>query len=168
MKTLTWQTVRGVGWTSRLIGWFGGGYYSHIDVVTEAGMLRGARSDWHGWIPPGYEDRPIGYESWERQTQWTIEVSDEEHAAYWKYSNAQLHKPYDKRGLVDTFVRGRDWRDNDKWWCSEEVAWNGEVAGLWEIPQHVLSVEPGDCVFLFIGRRARRQEFINGLAVSQL
>jgi len=49
--TITWQLVRGVfvwwrldTWTSALIGWFGAGYYSHIDVVTPDGLLRGARS----------------------------------------------------------------------------------------------------------------------------
>lgn len=158
MKTLTWQLVRGLSWTSRVIGFFGAGYYSHIDVLTPAGYLRGARSDWLCNIAPGYRDRPQNYEKWARCTRYTIEVDDAQYARYWTFSNLQLGKPYDSRGLVDTFVFGRQWRDDNAWWCSEEVAANGEYANLWKIPEEVKSVEPGDCAFLFVARNAVVEE----------
>ena len=154
MKTLTWQLVRGLGRSSRLIGFFGAGFYSHIDVLTPTGMLRGARSDWIGKVPPGYQDRPYDYEHWAAQTQYTIEVTDEQSDRYWFFSDNQLYKPYDSRGLIDTFVFGRDWRDDGSWWCSEEVAMNGEFAGIWTVDKHMRSVEPGDCAFLFMGKGA--------------
>jgi hypothetical protein len=158
MKTITWQTVRGKGISSRAIGWFGGGFYSHIDVITPIYALRGARSDKILGIPPGYRDRPQNYEKWAACTRWTVEVTDEQYAAYWMYSQLQLGKPYDSRGLVETFVFGRDWREDNSWWCSEEVAMNGEQAKLWTISKEMDSVEPGDCCFLFMGMNAVRQE----------
>lgn len=52
------------------------------------------------------------------------EHSDEvEHAAA-----SQLGKPYDWRGLLGLGVRRR-WQDDDKWFCSELVAWAFEQAG---------------------------------------
>jgi hypothetical protein len=158
VKQLTFSLVRGTAWTSRLIGYFGAGYYSHIDVLTTAGMLRGARSDWHAGVPPGYQDRPWGYEDWIKQTLYTIDVAPAQWDEYWKFSDAQLGKPYDKRGLVRTFVFGREWRDEDSWWCSEEVAANLEAAGVVSIPPEVKAVEPGDCAFLFAGLGALRKE----------
>ena len=156
MKQITFQLVRGKGWSSALIGYFGAGFYSHIDVLTPKGELRGARSDWHGNIPPGYEDRPYDYEKWAAQTQYTIDVSDDQWTAYWGYSAAQLGKPYDKRGLVDSFVFGRNWRDDNAWWCSEEVAVNLEKAWIIPpLPKYMMSVEPGDCVFTLMGLQAR-------------
>jgi hypothetical protein len=143
-----------------LIGFWGLGFYSHIDVLTPTGMLRGARSDWIKGIPPGYMDRPYDYERWEAQTQFTLEVSEDQYDKYWRYSDKQLYKPYDFRGLIKTFVFGRNWRDDDSWWCSEEVAMNGEVAGIWTLPEHVKNVEPGHCAFLLAGKSAVIKEIL--------
>ena len=160
MKEITWQLVRGREFSSRLIGWFGAGFYSHIDVITPAGDLRGARSDVIQGIPAGYEDRPQNYEQWAAATRYTLSVPDWKYHLYWEFSDAQLHKPYDSRGLIKAFVFGRRWRDDDSWWCSEEVAANGEYARLWNIPPEVKSVEPGDCAFLFVAAGAKREEMI--------
>lgn len=158
MKSITFQLVRGAGVTSRLIGWFGGGYYSHIDVLTPKGELRGARSDWLMNIPPGVRDRPSPYEKWARQTRFTISVTDTQYEAFWAFSDAQVGKPYDERGLVNTFLFGRDWRDDGQWWCSELVAANLEVAGIIKLPAEIKSVEPGDCADIFAGLQASVQE----------
>ena len=157
-ETITWQLVRGLGWISRAIGRYGSGFYSHIDVVTPAGKLRGARSDVIQGIPAGYEDRPQDYEKWAKRTRFTLEVPLGTWCKYWEFSNLQLHKPYDSHGLFDTFVLGRDWRENDSWWCSEEVGANGEYAGMWTIPPEVKSITPGDCAFLLVGAQAVREE----------
>lgn len=157
---LVWQLVRGTGISSRLIGWFGSGYYSHIDVETPSGYLRGARSDVIKGIPSGYRDRPQNYETWATQTRYSLEVTTPQYERYWQFSNAQLGKPYDKRGLIDAFLLGRNWRDDGQWWCSEEVAANLEAAGLVTIPPEVRSVEPGDCAFLFAGLGCEREEIV--------
>jgi len=165
VKSITWQTVRGLfDWrhpgtiTSPVIGFFGAGYYSHIDVITPFNYLRGARSDVIQGIEPGYRDRPQNYEKWAKQTRWTLSVTDEQFQAYWDYSNLQIGKPYDTHGLIETFALGRAWQDDGSWWCSEEVAMNGQVAGLWKLPPEILRVTPGDNVMIFVGAGATRQE----------
>jgi hypothetical protein len=158
--TLTFQLVRGKGFSSRLIGWFGSGFYSHIDVITPAGELRGARSDVIKGIPAGCQDRPQDYETWARQTRYTIDVTRSQWLRYWEFSDAQLGKPYDSRGLIESFVLGRQWRDDDSWWCSEWIGANLEYPRIVKIPPEVKSVEPGDCAFIFAGLRARRVEMI--------
>ena len=155
---ITFQLVRGLHWSSKIIGWFGSGYYSHIDVVTPHNYLRGARSDWIKGIPPGCRDRPQHYETWAAATRFTIDVTADQYKQYWAFSDDQLGKPYDKRGLVADFLLGRQWRDTDSWWCSEWAAANLEHAGIIEIPPHVTSVEPGDCAFIFAGLQSRREE----------
>ena len=157
-EKLTWQLVRGRSLLSRTIGYWGAEYYSHIDVLTPQNALRGARSDVLGGIPAGYEDRPQGYEKWATCTRYTIEIPLGTWVKYWDFSDRQLHKPYDKHGLIGGFVFGRDWRENDSWWCSEEVAANGEFAGLWTIPPEKKWVTPGDCMDLFVGMGAERVE----------
>jgi len=158
MKEITFQLVKGKGFSSRVIEYFGAGFYSHIDVLTPGGLLRGARSDTILGVPPGYMDRPYNYEKWDAQTQYTVVVTDAQYTAYWAYSDKQLGKPYDKRGLISTFVLGQSWRDDGQWWCSEEVAMNLEQAKIVQIPPEVTAVEPGDCAFLFAGLGARRTE----------
>lgn len=155
---ICFQLVRGRSFSSRVIGYFGAGYYSHIDVVTPAGLLRGARSDVIKGVRAGYEDRPQNYERWAHCTRYHVHVSGPQFKRYWEFSELQLHKPYDSRGLIEAFLFGREWRDDSAWWCSEEVAANGEYAGMWHIPPEVKSVEPGDCADLFAGKGARREE----------
>lgn len=154
---LTFQLVRGKSWTSKVIGYFGAGFYSHIDVETPQGYLRGARSDVIKGIPAGYRDRPQNYESWAACTRYTIDVTPDQYAKYWRFSDDQLGKPYDSRGLISAFILGRNWRDDGQWWCSEETAMNGEYAGLWIIPPEMTSVEPGDMVYLLAGKQAARE-----------
>ena len=170
-KELAWSLVQGKGLLSRGIGWFGAGWYSHIDVVTPQGMLRGARSDVWGDVPAGYEDRPWAYgrATWHTWTLFTTAVSDDEYELYWRFSDAQLHKPYDTRGLINTFVFGRPWRDDDKWWCLwSEVGANGEGRrrGCGKVDSEIKNVEMGDCAFLFAGRRARRQQMLQADPVA--
>ena len=158
MKSITAQLVRGRGVSSHGIGYWGAGYYSHIDVVTPLGYLRGARSDVIKGIPAGVEDRPQRYERWERCTRYTFQVTDAQYLAYWSYSDKQLHKPYDTHGLIATFVFGRTWREDDSWWCSELFAMTSEQAGIIKIPKEVRSVTPGDCAFILAGLQALQQE----------
>jgi hypothetical protein len=121
-------------------------------------MLRGARSDWILGIPPGCRNRPQDYEKWAARTRWTVGVTEEQYEAYWKYSDSQLGKPYDSRGLIESFVFGRDWRDDAAWWCSEWVAMSGEQAKMWTVSKEMTSVEPGDTCYIFIGKGALRED----------
>jgi hypothetical protein len=176
---ITWQLVRAPGFSSAAIGFDGMGYYSHIDVVTPSGFLRGARSDtvragkWK--IPPGYRDRPQGYTKWIRATRFTIEVTPIQYEKYWTFSERQLGKPYACRNLFETFILGwrygvkphwskKTWRDEAAWWCSDEVGANMEAAGIVEVPPILRGITPGSCGFMFTGLNARRREIIQATA----
>ncbi len=161
---ISWSLVLGHGFTSRLIAWFGGGGYSHIDVITPTGDYRGAHADVIDEIPAGFQNRPAHYQSWKRQTIYTLAVTPAQYRLYWAFSDGQLGKPYDTRGLVKTFVFGRadDWRADDSWWCSEEVAANCEYAGIIRpLPLDVTHVEPGDCAFFLTGAGATWADVTN-------
>jgi hypothetical protein len=161
---MQWQCVQGRGLSSALIGWFGGGGYSHIDVITPHGFLRGARSDVRKGIPAGYQDRPQFYDDWNKRTVFTLSVTPEQEARYWEFSNAQLGKPYDKRGILQ-YASGqfRDWRAADSWFCSEEVAYNLEFAGICPpLYEDANRVDPGDCAFIFSALGAKWETFLDG------
>jgi hypothetical protein len=159
---MQWSLVQGRGLSSQLIGWFGGGGYSHIDVLTPKGMLRGARSDIIGGAPQaGYYDRHADYDDWVRQTIYTLDTTVEQDRKYWEFSEAQLGKPYDRRGIVGFATGERDWHDPTKWFCSEEVCANGEYAGLWPgMFEACWRVDPGDMAFIFCALGAHRLEKI--------
>jgi hypothetical protein len=150
---MRWRLQQGKGVASWSIGWFGGGGYSHIDVFTPAGMLRGARSDVHKGIPAGYEDRPFDYDDGNLlyYTIVTLAVTPAQEAMYWEFSNAQLHKPYDKRGIAGFAFGKRNWRDPDSWYCSEEVQANCEYATIFRrVPDDLWRIDPGDNAFEFV------------------
>lgn len=158
MKQITFQLVRGYSLISRTIGYWGAGYYGHIDTLTPAGTLRGARSDVIQGIPAGVHDRPANYERWAKCVRYTVEVTDNQFAQFWAFSSMQLGKQYDTHGLVETFVLGRDWRDDNQWWCSELVAACLEASGVIVLAPELQKVTPGDCAFIFAGLLAKREE----------
>jgi hypothetical protein len=165
--SISWSLVLGMAWASRFIAYWGSGGFSHIDVITPAGMYRGSRSDVIKGVPPGYEDRPAHYETWARQTIYTLPVTAEQYRLYWEFSERQLHKPYASRGLMRSFGLNQhgktDWRSQQAWWCSQEVMANCEYAGIGApLARYVNSVEPGDCAMFFSGAGASHKTWVNG------
>jgi hypothetical protein len=148
---MRWRLQQGRGLASRAIGWFGGGGYSHIDVYTVDGNLRGARSDVIDGVPAGYQDRPDNYDkNIARYTIFTLNVPAAVEARYWDFSRAQVGKPYDKRGIAGFALGYRDWRAPDSWYCSEEVQANCEYANIFKsLPAELWRVDPGDNAFQF-------------------
>lgn len=158
---MQWSLVQGRGAGSTLIGWFGGGGYSHVDVITPSGLLRGARSDYIGGAAPGYQDRHPNYDDWVRQTIFTLPTTDAQNKLYWEFSDEQLGKPYDKRGILGFATGKRDWHDPTAWFCSEEVAANAQYAGIFpEFFEDCWRVDPGDIAFILCALRADRYEKI--------
>uniref|UniRef100_A0A6H1ZF04 Putative peptidase n=1 Tax=viral metagenome TaxID=1070528 RepID=A0A6H1ZF04_9ZZZZ len=43
---------------------------------------------------------------------------------------SQIGKPYDWLGVAGIALRGRDWQEDDCWFCSELVAWAFSEAGF--------------------------------------
>jgi hypothetical protein len=148
---MQWVLWQGRGLSSSLIGWFGGGGYSHVDVITPVGGYRGSRSDVYKSIPAGYEDRPAYYNdgNWLKKTIFDLKTSPIQDLKYWEFSTAQLHKPYDKRGILGFATGQRDWHDPKEWFCSEEVCANAEYAGIFPpMFEEASRVDPGDIAFI--------------------
>jgi hypothetical protein len=148
---MRFRLQQGRGFNSSLIGWFGGGGYSHIDVYTPEGYLRGARSDTWGSVKPGYWDRPDNYDTnIIKYTIFTIPVTEAQEKLYWEFSNQCLGKPYDKRGILGFATGKRDWHDPNSWFCSEQVQANCQYATILKpIYEDAWKVDPGDNAFQF-------------------
>lgn len=155
---LTWRLVQGRGFLSGGIGWFGGGDYSHADTwhpvegVKGGGYWRGARSDMLFGIPAGFYDRPVNYldGTLKKSTTYTLHVTPEQWKKYWDFSDDQLRKPYDSRGILGFAFGKRDWHDPSEWFCSEEIFANCEEAGIFpSMYEDAWRVDPGDLAFCY-------------------
>ena len=159
-----WQFVRGKSFASRLISWYDG-LYSHVDWITPSGMLRGARSDYvyidKEKILPGYRDRPADYclADWATRTVFTLNVTEKQLQMYRLFSDDQIGKPYDSRGITGFVLDKRDWHEPDSWFCSEEVQANLEFAKI-SPPMYEKSnrVDPGDLAFILCALGASYQD----------
>lgn len=123
------QFVLGAGLSSRAISYFGAGGYSHVDIVLRDGWLLGARSDKILGIEPGVRIRPQGYEKWKKRTVMTLDVSEKQEKDFLIFAHDQLRKPYDTTAIWG-FATGRDWREEDSWFCSELAAAASEKAQI--------------------------------------
>lgn len=152
--------------SSRLIEWFGAGSFSHIDNVVpdwycrengyKLGSLLGARSDHVGGEEPGVRIRPPNYEHWPKRIVLRVPCTPLAASAWLNYGLAQLGKPYDKIGLLESFggmklkSTRRDWRDPIAWWCSELSGRMGETGTIFHhLPIPFWRLTPGDCALLY-------------------
>jgi hypothetical protein len=95
-----------------------------------SGDLCGARSDRVGHVPPGVQLRPPFYENWKERVVVGLKAIDPaEERRFYNFLHDQLGKPYDTTAIWG-FVSGRDWRDQDAWFCSELQAAALETAGV--------------------------------------
>lgn len=117
---------------SSIISWFSAGHLSHVDIVIPegldwrlpgelkrdapvypvAGHLMGAR------IKGGVAVRPPDYATFNHRVVMIIPVSNAEWVAFWDFARAQLGKRYDWLAIL-AFVFNRNWRDRERWYCSE-------------------------------------------------
>jgi uncharacterized protein YycO len=115
--------------SSRLIAWYSAGHFSHVDILLPDGTLLGARADKIGPVPPGVQLRPAFYESWKERVVMCLDCTYEQETAFWKFAMGQIGKPYDTTAILG-FVTGRDWRQQDSWYCSELGAAAIEECGV--------------------------------------
>lgn len=119
MGTIILQFVGNESLGSELIEWFDRGVYSHVDSVLPDGSLLGARSDEVEGIPSGVQIRPATYVSkYQSIKRVFLHCPDEVAAEYYAFLHEQLGKPYDETAIV-AFVMGRNWEEDDSWFCSE-------------------------------------------------
>lgn len=69
-------------------------------------------------------------------------------------AKSQIGKPFDDSalyGFLSSEAGERDWREQDKWFCSELVTWACEAGGMFPYPLVALKnrVSPADSLLLF-------------------
>lgn len=128
MAAVELSFVANAGLTSRAIEFFGAGGFSHVDNIVPLGLL-GARSDRVGGKGPGVQIRPDPYEKWPRRVIMSLECTLEQRSAWIDFLESQIGKPYDKLAIVG-FMIGRNWREEDAWFCSELSAKALEASGI--------------------------------------
>jgi hypothetical protein len=121
--------VRGHDAGANLIQWFGhGALFSHVDSILPDGRLLGSRSDWVGGAPPGVQPRDRAYVQGSKTLRVDLVCSDLVTGRYYEFVNSQIGKPYDVEGILG-FISGRDWQQDDAWFCSELNASGLEKSG---------------------------------------
>lgn len=151
--------VGGSGWSSKCIEWFGAGGFSHVDIVVPdwycdenklpRGSLLGARSDRIGGQPAGVYIRPPDYEAWPKRLVLRVPCTTEQAEKAFRWAARQIRSPYDRFGLVSSFILGRDWREEGAWWCSELAVRMLEVGGIIPVlPVSFWKITPGDCALV--------------------
>ena len=139
---------------SLAIRWFTHSDFSHVDIIRGDRWRVGARSDC-----PNYPDGPYGvrakctgvvprlgdYAVFSRDERVIISCTDLQYQQAWTWLRQQLGKPYDSTGLFRSFLfDDYNWRDEDKWWCSELAAVFIEKAGFSPIATPANRVSPND------------------------
>lgn len=103
---------------STLIEWYDHSTYSHVDTVLPTGELLGARNDVIMNIPAGVQIRPASYVAGRTILRVNIPCPDPVANSYYEFVKAQIGKPYDETAIA-AFVFGRNWTEDDSWFCSE-------------------------------------------------
>jgi hypothetical protein len=121
--------VRGYGVASAAIAWMGSGRFSHVDYLMRDGSLLGSRSDRLAHRPPGVQVRPFNYNRWKDSATLAIPSNEAQEKRMLDFLRAQIGKPYDHSAIWG-FALGRDWRDDESWFCSELQTAALEYAGV--------------------------------------
>lgn len=126
--------------------------FSHCDIVLPEGLLGVSGVDKSIGDPGGVLIRKPGLWPYLRPPKLArlkTDVADKVIAI----GKSQLGKPFDDSALWDFLSEDpgdRDWRNEDKWFCSEFVAWSMETAGFF--PYSLIAaknrITPGDLLFL--------------------
>lgn len=118
--------------------------FSHVDVIVPGeGLLGASGPDKKGPFvkdgiirrgdPGGVQIRP--FEAWPYKVKKTVELDipaelSDKIINCWK---TQVGKPFDHNALyafLGDKPAARDWRNTDRWFCSEGVMWAMELGGL--------------------------------------
>lgn len=131
---------------------------THVEVVMPDGGLLGAHAS------GGVAVRPAGYDAAVLVHELVVPISlglDMTYAQgllvahedkFYAFLNAQTGKPYDFTGVVGLAI-GRDWREDDSWFCSELVARALEVCGFFEkLSSGTNHVSPRDVLLMLSSR----------------
>ncbi|HBW09163.1 MAG: hypothetical protein JL55_17730 [Pseudomonas sp. BICA1-14] len=100
--------------------------WSHVDLVDD----RGAAPELIGAVAPsGVVRLPMAERLRLASQAALVEFSVRDRNAVLDAAASQLGRPYDWLGVAGIALRGRDWQEDDCWFCSELVAWAFSAAG---------------------------------------
>ena len=91
--------------------------FSHVDIVTPAGLLLGARDNACGGMPPGVWIRPPGYEKWVREVTVTFDVAGTKYQEAFSWAESQIGAKYDEDAIFG-FILGQQLHTKGRWICS--------------------------------------------------
>lgn len=112
--------------------------YSHVEFVLDDGTTLGAH------FSGGVRIRPINYANFTKVAEFVVTMTVEQKFAIMSFANAQVGKAYDCGAIAGVLLH-RDWRDTDKWFCSELVAAAFEQAvPLLNVNESVNRIVPRD------------------------
>lgn len=129
---------------SHFINIFDHGFWAtHVDTVLPGGRLLGARYD------GGVMVREADYTRFSRTVIVRLPAPQPVVDAYMGFLQEQLGKPYDTLA-IEAFVLGRDWRDDDKWFCDELVFAGLERSGFLThpLPTGISRLTPSDLMLV--------------------
>ena len=119
MITLQFSTTRHI--SSKAIQFFTWSWASHVDFVLPDGKLFGALA-----TQDGGGVRLHDAENYTRIERFQVDAPE----SIIDIAMTQEGKPYDWAGIFGLVLRERNWEDDDKWFCSELVAWSFKQGGF--------------------------------------
>lgn len=140
---IVWQFAAGDDFSASLIKFGTRSDWSHVDAVLPDGTLLGARID------GGVQIRQPGYAPFTKTVRYSVSTPVADH--FYEILKTQIGKPYDWRAIIAFGLGNRDWRSQDKWFCSELQIWAAEKANFFS--QNLLitvdRLSPRDHLLLF-------------------
>ena len=117
MNEIAIDFLMGPDWSSRLIGWFGAGDWSHCASVLSDGRYLDARNDVIAGVPAGVQIRKPETEKWVRKRRATLQVSLTEYQEWEANLRAKLTTDYDREAIVG-YLEGESRHTAGRWICS--------------------------------------------------
>lgn len=154
--------VRGKGISSDAIGWFGGGYWSHVTTLLPGGThVLDARSDIVQGIPEGVQIRPVDYLKDDECVWMGLPGTAAQVQKALDALHSQIGKPYDVQGIIDFADNERldpNWQNESAWFCDELAAWSWIRGGWWNVDARLKlypnRLTPGGAAFVIMALHA--------------
>lgn len=133
MITLQFSTTKHI--SSKAIQFFTWSWASHVDFVLPNGKLFGALA-----TQDGGGVRLHDAENYTRIERFQVDAPE----SIIDIAMTQEWKPYDWAGIFGLVLRERNWEDDDKWFCSELVAWSFKQGGFPLLNETTSRITPRD------------------------
>jgi hypothetical protein len=155
MNEIVLQFSTTTHWQSGIIRLMTHSPYSHVDAVIPPGLpdIDKLTPKPYGLLgvsdPGGVMIRQAHYQGFKTRRRVTMKTDKAD--AFIQNMVSQLGKPFDPEALLRVVDLNRqDWRQRDKWFCSELVTWALEEAGFFNYDLAVTKnrVSPADLLLL--------------------